>query len=195
LKAGLGNVTLGNMNETPTPARLGKSSFVDDLRALTIPPGQAVEVERVPNGRVTLIFRVLQGEGQADLWAAGPHMRAISKNKAGVSRTVALRLKPLWSVAALGVATNELTDRIVPLEDLWGPLALNLLDSLVAAKSVAQAMMQLTEATSLRVSQANQTASARLTRRAVHLLEERGSGRTPRTSLEYHGSTPPPLFQ
>ncbi|WP_437594268.1 helix-turn-helix domain-containing protein [Sorangium sp. So ce1000] len=105
------------------------------------------------------------------MWAAGPRTRAIFKSKTGLARMVTLRFKPGWSVPLLGVAASELTDRIVPLEDVWGRAGRELCGALLAARSPADVMDRVTRELALRGGQPFETASGQLTRRAVRLLE------------------------
>ncbi|XXU85776.1 helix-turn-helix domain-containing protein [Sorangium sp. So ce1099] len=105
------------------------------------------------------------------MWVAGPRTRAIIKSKTGVARTVTLRFKPGWSVPLLGVAASELTDRIVPLEDVWGRAGRELGGELLAARSRAEVMDRVARALAVRAGQPFETASGQLARRAVRLLE------------------------
>ena len=150
--------------------------FVENVRAISPPPGQAFAVERFPDGRTSLVFRVLDGGHTGDLWVAGPHTRAMFKSKTGVARTVIVRFKPGGSVPLLGVAASELTDRVVPLEDLWGRVASDLCTELLATADDADAMGRVLRALALRASHVFHTSSGQLARRAVRLLEG-GQGR------------------
>ncbi|WP_437529478.1 helix-turn-helix transcriptional regulator [Sorangium sp. So ce726] len=154
--------------DLPTLALL---RFVEDVRDVAAPPGQVFDVEWLPDGRTGLFFRVLEGGREGDVWVAGPRTRAIFKSKTGIARTVTLRFKPGWSVPLLGVAASELTDRIVPLEDVWGRAARELCGELLAARSRADVIDRVARALALRESQPFETASGQLARRAVRLLE------------------------
>jgi AraC-like DNA-binding protein len=146
--------------------------FIEDVRAVAPPPGQAVDVEWLPDGRTGLFFRVFEGGRTGDMWAAGPRTRAVFKSTTGLARTVTLRFKPGWSVPLLGVAASELTDRVVPLEDVWGRVGRELCGELLAARSRADVMDRFTRAIALRGGEPFETASGQLARRAVRLLEE-----------------------
>lgn len=145
--------------------------FVEDLRAVAPPPGQAFDLKCLPDGRTTLLFRALENGRKGDVWVVGPRTRALFKSKTDVARTVTLRFKPGWSVPLLGVAASELTDRVVPLEDVWGRAGRELCDQLLAARSQADAMDRIARALALRVDHMVETASGQLARRAVRLLE------------------------
>jgi len=145
--------------------------FVEDVRAVTPPPGQAYEGVRLPDGRTSLVFRALDGGRTGDLWIAGPGTRAKFKRATGYARVVMLRFKPGWSVPLLGVAASELTDRLAPLEDFWGRPARDLCGDLLTARSRADVMRHLDRALALRAGHALDTSSGQLARRAVRLLE------------------------
>ena len=145
--------------------------FVEGIHALVPVVGQTQHVDRLPDGRTTLVFRVLEEGRTGDVCVAGPRTRALFKSATGVTRAVMLQFKPGWSVPLLGVATNELTDRIVPLEDLWGRPGGDLCLELLATRSVPEVMERLTHALAHRLHQTVEPASARLARRAVRLLE------------------------
>ncbi|WP_437943613.1 helix-turn-helix transcriptional regulator [Sorangium sp. So ce281] len=145
--------------------------FVEDIRAVAPPPGQALDLEWLPDGRTGLFFRALEGGREGDVWVAGPRTRAIFKSKTGLVRMVTLRFRPGWSVPLLGVTASELTDRIVPLEDVWGRAGRELCGDLLAARSRADVIDRVARALTLRAGQPLETASGQLARRAVRLLE------------------------
>lgn len=147
------------------------SRFVEDVRAVVPVAGRALDVERLPDGRTTLVFRVLEEGRRGDVSVAGPRTRALFKNTAGVARAVILQFKPGWSAPLLGVAANALTDRIVLLEDLWGRSGGDLYLELLAAPSLPDVIDRLARALALRTRQTFEPASGRLARRAVRLLE------------------------
>ncbi|AUX46556.1 uncharacterized protein SOCE26_080620 [Sorangium cellulosum] len=120
---------------------------------------------------MTLVFRVLEEGRRGDVTVAGPRTRALFKNTTGVAWAVVLQFKPGWSAPLLGVAANALTDRIVPLEDIWGRSGGDLCLDLLAARSLPEVLDRLSRAIALRTHQASEPASARLARQAVRLLE------------------------
>lgn len=145
--------------------------FVEDVRVIASPPGQAFDIEWLPDGRTTLLFRALEGGRKGDMWVAGPRTRALFKSKTGVALTITLRFKPGWSAPLLGVAASELTDRIVPLEDVWGRAGRELCVELFAARSREDVMDHVTRALALHADRTLETPSGQLARRAVRLLE------------------------
>jgi AraC-like DNA-binding protein len=147
------------------------SRFIEDIRVIVPVAGRAFNVERLPDGRTTLVFRVLEEGRKGTVSIAGPRTRAMFKHATGVARAVILQFKPGWSVPLLGVAANALTDRIVPLEDIWGRSGGDLCLELLAAASLPEVLDRLAHAMSLRTQKTFEPASARLARRAVRLLE------------------------
>ncbi len=119
------------------------------------------------------MFRVLDGGRRGDVCVAGPRTRALFKNLNDVSRAAIVQFKPGWSASLLGVAANLLTDRIVPIEDIWGRAGSDLYFDLLAARNLSELVEQLSRAVALRMRQSIEPASARLARRGA-LLFERG---------------------
>ncbi len=154
------------------PSVLALTRFVEDVRAVALPPGQTFEGVRLPDGRASLVFRAHDGGRTGDVWIAGPGTRAKFKRTTGFARVVTLRFKPGWSVPLLGAAASELTDRIVPLEDVWGRAGRELCGELLATKSRADVMDRVAWAFAFRAGQSFDTTSGQLARRAVRLLEE-----------------------
>ncbi|WP_244239268.1 helix-turn-helix domain-containing protein [Corallococcus carmarthensis] len=146
------------------------SRFVEDVRVL-VPTGGHARHERLPDGRTTLVFRVLDEGRRGDVCVAGPRTQALFKNAPGVVRAVIIQFKPGWSAPLLGVAANTLTDQIVPLEDLWGRSGSDLCFELLSARRLPEVFDRLSHALALRAHQTFEPASARLARRAVRLLE------------------------
>lgn len=155
--------------EAATPT-FSLARFVEDVRALAPVGGRAYH-ERLPDGRTTLVFRVLD-DGRGDVCVAGPRTRALFKNPSGVTRAVMLQFKPGWTAPLLGVAANALTDRIVPLKDIWGRAGSDLYVELLAAHGLPDLLECISRAIALRIRQTFEPASARLARRAVRLLED-----------------------
>jgi AraC-like DNA-binding protein len=82
-----------------------------------------------------------------------------------------LQFKPGWSTPLLGVPANALTDRVVPLADIWGRSGGDLCLELLAARSLSEVVDRLSRAIAVRAYQTIEPASAWLARRAVRLLE------------------------
>jgi AraC-like DNA-binding protein len=145
--------------------------FVEHVE-VTAPVGRCpLELERLPDGRTTLVFRVLDGGRRGDLTIAGPRTRAMFKTATGVAHAVIVRFKPGWSAPLFGVRASALTDRFVPLQDLWGQEVGDLCGELLAARGVTDVVARLSDAFARRSRDGAEPASASLARRAVRLLE------------------------
>ncbi len=132
--------------------------------------GRPTQIQRLPDGRTTLVFRVIEEGRRGDLSALGPaHAGRLFKTTTGIVRALVLQFKPGWSVPLLGVAASALTDRIVLLEDLWGSSGGDLCHGLLEAQSVAEVLDRLAEAIALRAQETSEPASGRLARDAVRL--------------------------
>ncbi len=153
-----------------TAATFGLSRFIEDVRVVVPGAGGAIQLERLPDGRTTLVLRVLDG-CDGDVSISGPRTHALFKNATGVARAVIVQFKPGWSTPLFGVAANTLTDQIVRLEDLWGRSGRDLRAELLAARSVPEILDRLSRAIAARSVDTFEPASARLARRAVRLLE------------------------
>jgi AraC-like DNA-binding protein len=147
------------------------SRFVEDVRALVPVAGRALQVDRLPDGRTTLVMRVMEGGRAGTVSVSGPRTRALLKTATGVARAVILTFKPGWSAPLLGVPASALTDRIVPLGELWGRSGSDLCLELLAARSLPAMLDRLSGAIAARTQHTFEPASARLARRAVRLLE------------------------
>jgi AraC-like DNA-binding protein len=144
--------------------------FVENVRAHEPVDGRARH-EWLPDGRTTLVFRVLDGGRRGDVAVAGPRTRALVKNLHGVTRAVVVQFKPGWCASLLGVAAHALTDRITPLEDIWGRAGSDLYIDLLATRDVPELLECVSRVVALRLSQSLESASARLARRAARLFE------------------------
>ena len=143
------------------------SRFVEKVRVMAPADGR-FEFSRLPDGRTNLYFRQM-ANGTIDLTVGGPRTRAHSKRGGGLVRMVGLQLKPGWSTAVIGIATNALTDRMVYLDEVWGRVGTQLRDELAAARDVTEIIERMSNAIASRGEV--ESASARLARRAVRLLE------------------------
>jgi AraC-like DNA-binding protein len=129
------------------------------------------QITRLPDGRTNLIFRVHDGADDGDLTVSGPRTRALFKTSHGIARSITIELKPGWSTQLLGVSSHTLTDRFVHLHEIWGRAGADLCTELLAARSVPEVLARLSHAIALRTEQTVESASARLARRAVRMLE------------------------
>ncbi|HEX4423319.1 MAG TPA: helix-turn-helix transcriptional regulator [Kofleriaceae bacterium] len=145
--------------------------FIEHVEVVAPVGRRPLEVERLPDGRTTLVFRVLDGGHRGDLTVAGPRTRAMFKTAIGVAHAVIVRFKPGWSALLFGVRASALTDRLVPVADLWGRQVGDLCGELLAARGVTEVVGRLSDAFARRSHDGAEPASAALARRAVRLLE------------------------
>lgn len=145
--------------------------LVEGVRVHEPTPGERYLIERLPDGRTIFVFRRLAHD-RGDVSVAGPRTHAYTKDASGMEQAVVFQLKPGWAAALLGVGASQLTDRIVELEDIWGGSARTLLAELLSAGSADAVSARMTEALAARLLRVGESASARLARRAVQLLEQ-----------------------
>jgi AraC-like DNA-binding protein len=149
--------------------------FVEDVRVVVAVPGAPLQVERLPDGKTAIVLRTLD-DATGDAWVMGPRRRALFKIATGVARAVIVELRPGWASSMLGVAASALVDRHVALDELWGRPGAELRDELLAMRDASEIVDRLARALASRLERAGGSASARLARRAVQLLE-RGEDR------------------
>ncbi|APR82791.1 Transcriptional regulator, AraC family protein [Minicystis rosea] len=160
------------MPQTIEPvSSLPLSRFVESVRAVAPIGGRARRVDRLPDGRTSLVVRVIEEGHRGDVTVVGPRTRALLKDASGFVQAVRIQFKPGWSTPLLGVAANELTDEFVMLEDLWGRPGRDLVLELLGAKSVPEMLHRLARAFADRVRKTFEPTSAPLARRAVSLME------------------------
>src|SRR5262249_53776866 len=126
------------------------SRFVEDVRVIEPVAGRSSNVDRLPDGRTTLVLRVTADGQGGDLTVAGPRTRALFKDASGVARAVILQFKPGWSAPLLGVTANELTDRFIKLESIWGRAGGELCRELLEARNLPEALERLSRAIAVR---------------------------------------------
>ena len=152
----------------PTPP-FALTRFVEDVRVLA-PVDGYIRHDWLPDGRTSLVLRVLDGGRRGDVSIAGPRTRALFKDLSGVTRAVVIKFKPGWSLPLFGVAASKIADRIVPLDDLWGRKGSELYARLVEAQALPAQVECVSRAISYRVQR--ESSSARLARRAAQLIED-----------------------
>src|SRR5262245_50572331 len=159
------------LHTASSASTLSMSRFIEDVSVVAPVAGRPFEVDQLPDGRTSLVFRVFEEGREGDVAVVGPRTRAAFKNATGVARAVVVRFKPGWSISLLGVTANALTDQIVLLEDLWGRAGGELAGEHLAARNLTEVIDRLSQAIALRALHTLEPASARLARRAVRLLE------------------------
>jgi AraC-like DNA-binding protein len=145
------------------------SRFVDTVRV--VEPSGPSRLTRLPDGRTNLIFRTHEGGRTGDLTIAGPRTHAHFKTATGITRWITIELKRGWSTQLLGVPASTLTDRFVPLHDIWGAAGRELCEQLLVARTLPDVLDHISRAFARHSERAAEPASARLARRGVRLLE------------------------
>jgi len=144
--------------------------LIENVHSVSPIDGRACRVDRLPDGRTSLVLRVLD-DGRADLTVIGPRTRALLKEATGFVRAVELQFKPGWVTPLLGLPANELTDRFIALEAIWGRAASELVADLFVAKSVSELVARMERAFASRARYLFEPTSAPLARRAARLME------------------------
>jgi AraC-like DNA-binding protein len=159
------------------------SRFVEEVHILTLADGATRPVDRLPDGRSSIVLRQHAG-GDGDLHVFGARSRALFKDASGFARAVMVVLKPGWSLPLLGVAADALTDRIVGVEDLWGPAGRVLTEELTAIRGVSDVLDHLSSVLASRSHDAVEPAAGPIARRAVRLFEGNGVDRVDRVAKQ-----------
>lgn len=148
------------------------SRFVESVR--TIAPGgdRAWRLDRLPDGRTSLVFRVLEEGRRGDITVVGPRTRSLLKEASGSAKAVVLDFKPGWSRPLLGGTADEMKNGLVALEHLWGQSATDLSRELLGATSVPELLARIARSFAERLSPTFEPTSARLARHAVRVLEQ-----------------------
>ncbi len=146
------------------------AGFVEDVRVVLPVRGVPEHVERLPDGKTTVVLRTLD-DGTGDVWILGPRTRALFKTATGVARAVTVALQPGWTMAVLGIPASALVDQHVSLDELWGRAGAELRDELLAMHDPSAVALRLDDVFAARVRRVGGSSSARLARCAVQLLE------------------------
>lgn len=147
--------------------------LVESVHCVVPLSGRSRRVDRLPDGRTTLVLRTF-GHEHGDVHLVGPRTRALLKDATGFERAVALHFTPGWSTALFGPPAHELTDRHIELEDVWGASARDLVHELVRASDVPALVERLWRAFAIARQRTRAPGSAALARRAARLLEHDG---------------------
>jgi AraC-like DNA-binding protein len=159
------------LNIAPHAEAAWLSRFVEKVQVLGPTGRPGLPMDRLPDGRTMLVYRVLAGASRGSLSAVGPRTRALFKRANDLAGAIVIQFKPGWSALLLGVPAHTLTDRYVPLEAIWGDAGNELLDNLVGAGGEQGAVQRIARALARRSTGTFQPVSGRLARRAVKLIE------------------------
>ncbi|WP_224366459.1 helix-turn-helix domain-containing protein [Hyalangium versicolor] len=147
------------------------SRFVESVRTVAPVSGRACLVDRLPDGRTSLVFRVIEEGRRGDITVVGPRTRSLLKKASGFVKAVILDFKPGWSRPLLGGPANELKNEFIALEHLWGPSATALYHELLGTTSVPEFLDRIAHAFAVQLSPTFEPVSARLARHAARVLD------------------------
>jgi hypothetical protein len=102
-------------NVDPSAELAWLSRFVEKVQVLGPTGRPGLPMDRLPDGRTMLVYRVLAGASRGSLTAVGPRTRALFKRASDLAGAIVIQFKPGWSSLLLGVSAHALTDRYVPL--------------------------------------------------------------------------------
>jgi AraC-like DNA-binding protein len=117
--------------QLPVPAAL--RGWVDGIDLPSDRAGSCPLIH-VPDPATTIVWRV-RADGDAAVLAAGPRTHATYYDAKDIPRCVRFRLAPGAGRSLLGTSIDEITDRVVPLDGLWGPLDPRRVDHVIAGLS------------------------------------------------------------
>ncbi|WP_309242948.1 AraC family transcriptional regulator [Hyalangium versicolor] len=146
--------------------------WVSEVRVLTLSPSPARAMTRLPSGTSSLVLCTAHTEG-LEVVATGPNTRASYKLARAVPLYVRFAFRPGGARAFFGVALHELADRIVSINDLWGPRAQGLRGRLAQAEGEVERTIRTLEEALLEQFEARRGSSwhSELVRRAASALE------------------------
>src|SRR5882724_2645520 len=151
-------------------ARLDR--FIERIHVATPHPGETHRaVDLLPDGTMSLVLRLLGG-GAGDVGVRGTCTRAYYKTAPALPLAVRVVFRPGGAYPFFGVPINELTDRLVVLEDLWGASGREMLERALVAADRGDDVAAVVEMGLLERMRAHpfEPASALAARAAVRLL-------------------------
>lgn len=158
------------------PDRLRR--LVSEVTVLSTTPGGSGDrhpLVHVPDADTSLIFRTTSA-GRGDLLVIGPRTHASYYVGKDFPLCLRIRLHPGAARPLLGVPVNELVDRVIPLDELWGAPSDELTTTLAEAGGDPDLVIKHIEAALLtRIATQSWADLARgeLVRAAAEALEER----------------------
>jgi AraC-like DNA-binding protein len=121
--------------------------YVDRIFTLNPEPGEG-RVVGLPQGFADIVFRAFHGGGsgfvRGDINAVGAQPQAFDIPDPELVSTLVVRFRPGAAHPFFRVPMRELTDRVVPLQELWGTAGSELLDRLLEAPA-ATSWLKLVE--------------------------------------------------
>jgi len=150
--------------------------FVEGVKVLR--PISADSVHRVnhfPDGRIRMMLRITQGSPESpdsrdgDICVAGPRRYAFCKTVTTVPLAVVIRFRPGSAGLFLGSPADDLRDRVIAIEELWGLEGVRLREAVVLAQGVPEMLREVQSVLTKRA-RAIGSASEQIARRAVELM-------------------------
>jgi AraC-like DNA-binding protein len=160
------------------PSMPAVTHLIEEIRVVSGVAGRSFEhVERLPDGTVSLLFRILECDAashprRGDLIVAGPRKRAFHKTVPSIPLALFVRLRPGAAFPIFGIQADELTNRIVALEELWGNDGMRLLEKLLSASGVGGMSELIQKAFYWRAVGKPAPSSAPIVGRALRLITE-----------------------
>ncbi len=112
-------------------------------------------MERLPDGTPTLVFRATAFDSRGTLTVLGAVSRAVYKEAPGELRVITVDFKLGGAYPFFGVPMHALTDRMVPLDALWGAEARCwLLERLLGSRDDAHSVAIMRQALAARLESA-----------------------------------------
>ena len=152
--------------------------FVDAVQVLRPISGDPVRrVKNFPDGRITMILRITQGSPESpgsrngDICVAGPRRFALFKTVAAVPLAVLIRFQPGIAGLFVGSPAEDLRDRVIPIEELWGSEGVRLREAVVLAQGVPEMLNQVQDVLAKRARVVG-FASEQIARHAVELMRQ-----------------------
>jgi AraC-like DNA-binding protein len=143
----------------------------------------------IPDAATSLVWRTV-ADGSSALLVVGPRTRAAYYDSKDVPACVRFQLAPGAARVLLGTSVGELTDRVVSLDELWGPPGVQLADRLTGLASEpipAVNHMEAALTARARAARPQDSRTANLVRRAsVELSPKRGHPHTRIPELARH---------
>lgn len=154
------------------PARAPTSPLVSTLLVVACEDDTPVMAVPRPEPQIVARFGPSVHAG-LEVHALGAGLTVRRKDGGPGHGAIVARFRLGTSTTALGASASDVANRIVPLEELWGPAATGrLLDRLGAARDVDDAARILDRAIAERVAEARVDAHVRLALHAAHRLAE-----------------------
>lgn len=150
-------------HETPMSSR-----FFEQTCVLKADENGELRIDTLPDGRTRVVLQPVSS-ACGGLWVAGPRTQAYFKVARASGCVIVGTIKPGWATTLLDLPVSELTDRMIPLRELWGDDANELSRGLFATPG--EMLERFAHIALTRTRARAESSSARLARNAVRLLE------------------------